>query len=160
AAQLTNAGADTVLFDLPVKEGDANGVVLKAVANLGKLSPAPLAGKALADAIVPANYDDGLELLRGCDLIVEAIAERMDWKQDLYRRIAPFVPAHAVLASNTSGLGINKLAEVLPEEMRHRFCGVHFFNPPRYMHLAELIPARTTDAAVLESLEAFLTTTL
>ena len=84
----------------------------------------------------------------------------MDWKQDLYRKIAPFVPAHAVLASNTSGLGINALASVLPEELRHRFCGVHFFNPPRYMHLAELIPADTTDAAVLEGLETFLTTQL
>jgi len=160
AAQLTNAGVDTVLFDLPAKEGDPNGVALKAIANLGKLSPAPLASKALAEAIVPANYDDGLELLRGCDLIIEAIAERMDWKQDLYRKIAPFVPDHAVLASNTSGLGINALVDVLPEQLRHRFCGVHFFNPPRYMHLAELIPARTTDAAVLEDLETFLTATL
>jgi len=160
AAHLTNAGVDTVLFDLPAKEGDPNGIVLKAIANLGKLSPAPLASKALAEAITPANYDSGAELLKDCDLIVEAIAERMDWKQDLYRKIAPFVPAHAVLASNTSGLGINKLAEVLPEELRHRFCGVHFFNPPRYMHLAELIPARTTDAAVLEGLETFLSSTL
>jgi 3-hydroxyacyl-CoA dehydrogenase len=65
-----------------------------------------------------------------------------------------------VLASNTSGLGINQLSDVLPEELRHRFCGVHFFNPPRYMHLAELIPAKATDAAVLEGLETFLTTTL
>ncbi len=165
AAHLTNAGVDTVLFDLPAKEGDPNGVVLKAIANLGKLSPAPFAGKALAEGIAPANYgttDDSsdLQLLRGCDLIIEAIAERMDWKQDLYRKIAPFVSAHAVLASNTSGLGINALADVLPEELRHRFCGVHFFNPPRYMHLAELIPARTTDASVLEGLEGFLVTTL
>ena len=160
AAHLTNAGVDTVLFDLPAKEGDPDGIVRKAIANLAKLSPAPLAGKGLADAITPANYDTGLEQLKSCDLIIEAIAERMDWKQDLYRKIAPFVPAHAVLASNTSGLGINALAEVLPEELRHRFCGVHFFNPPRYMHLAELIPARTTDKAVLEGLETFLTTTL
>lgn len=84
----------------------------------------------------------------------------MDWKQDLYRKIAPFVAPHAVLASNTSGLGINTLAEVLPEELRHRFCGVHFFNPPRYMHLAELIPASTTDQSILDGLETFLTTTL
>ncbi len=160
AAQLTNAGVDTVLFDLPTKEGDPNGIALKAIVNLGKMSPAPLASKTLAEAIVPANYDDGLELLRGCDLIIEAIAERMDWKQDLYRRIAPFVPEHATLASNTSGLGIDALADVLPEQLRDRFCGVHFFNPPRYMHLAELVPARTTDAAVLEGLETFLTTTL
>src|SRR4051812_29123277 len=114
AAQLTNAGIDTVLFDLPVTGGDSptarNGVVIKAIANLGKLSPAPLASRALGDAITAANYDDGLELLGGCDLIVEAIAERMDWKQDLYRKIAPFVADHAILASNTSGLGINALA--------------------------------------------------
>ncbi|MEL1264341.1 3-hydroxyacyl-CoA dehydrogenase/enoyl-CoA hydratase family protein [Pseudoxanthomonas putridarboris] len=160
AAHLTNAGVDTVLFDLPAKDGHPDGIVLKAIANLAKLSPAPLAGKSLAEAITPANYETGLEHLKGCDLIIEAIAERMDWKQDLYKKIAPFVAGHAVLASNTSGLGINKLAEVLPEELRHRFCGVHFFNPPRYMHLAELIPAKTTDAAVLEGLETFLTTTL
>ena len=160
AAHLTNAGVDTVLFDLPAKEGDPNGTVLKAIANLGRLSPAPLASRALAEAITPANYDTGLELLRGCDLVIEAIAERMDWKQDLYRKIAPYVADHAVLASNTSGLGINKLAQALPEQLRHRFCGVHFFNPPRYMHLAELIPADTTDREVLEGLETFLTTTL
>lgn len=160
AAHLTNAGIDTVLFDLPAKEGDKDGVVRKALANLAKLNPAPLASKSLAQAIVPANYETGLAELESCDLIIEAIAEKMDWKQDLYRKIAPHVPAHAVLASNTSGLGINALADVLPEELRHRFCGVHFFNPPRYMHLAELIPARATDKAVLEGLETFLTTQL
>ncbi|MGH8083388.1 MAG: 3-hydroxyacyl-CoA dehydrogenase family protein, partial [Lysobacter sp.] len=160
AAHLTNAGVDTILFDLAAKDGDPNGIVNKAIANLAKLSPAPLASKALAERLTAANYDTGLELLSGCDLVIEAIAERMDWKQDLYKKIAAHVPDHAVLASNTSGLGINKLAEVLPEQLRHRFLGVHFFNPPRYMHLAELIPAKTTDASVLEGLETFLTTTL
>src|SRR5690606_30809476 len=160
AAHLTNAGVDTVLFDLPAKEGDPNGIVNRAIANLGKLSPAPLASKSLATAITPANYELGLKRLQDCDLIIEAIAERMDWKQDLYEKIAPFVADHAVLASNTSGLGINRLAEALPEKLRPRFCGVHFFNPPRYMHLAELIPARGTDKAVLQGLEAFLTSTL
>src|SRR4051812_24763493 len=164
AAQLTNAGIDTVLFDLAASGGSTvdarNSIVAKAIGNLGKLSPAPLASRALGEAITAANYDDGLELLRECDLVIEAIAERMDWKQDLYRRIAPFVSDEAILASNTSGLGINALADVLPEQLRHRFCGVHFFNPPRYMHLAELIPARTTDPAVLDALETFLTTAL
>ena len=160
AAHLNNAGVDTVLFDLAAKDGDPSGVVVKAIGNLGKLSPAPLASKALAEAILPANYDTGLELLRGCDLIIEAIAEKMEWKQDLYRRIAPFVADHAVLASNTSGLGINALADVLPEQLRPRFCGVHFFNPPRYMHLAELIPAKGTEPEVLDALETFLTTQL
>ncbi|SIR05247.1 3-hydroxyacyl-CoA dehydrogenase/enoyl-CoA hydratase family protein [Solilutibacter tolerans] len=158
AAQLVNAGIDTVLFDLPAKEGDKNGIVQKAIANLTKLSPAPLGVKSLAEAIVPANYETDLGLLESCDLVIEAIAERMDWKQDLYKKIAPHVPAHAVLASNTSGLGINKLADVLPEELRYRFCGVHFFNPPRYMYLVELIPTKYTDQTVMDGLESFLTT--
>ena len=160
AAHLTNAGVDTVLFDLPAKEGDPNGIVLKAIENLKKLSPAPLADKSRAGAITPANYDKDLEKLKGCDLIVEAIAERLDWKKDLYAKIAPFVSKNAVLASNTSGLSINALADVLDEGLHHRFCGVHFFNPPRYMHLVEIIPCAKTDPAVLDGLEAFLTTTL
>ncbi len=160
AAHLVNAGVDTVLFDLPAKEGPPNGIVDKAIANLGKLSPAPLASKSLAGAITPANYDQHLDLLRGCDLIIEAIAERMDWKKSLYDRIEDHVAPHAIVASNTSGLSINALVEALPESLHARFCGVHFFNPPRYMHLAELIPCGKTRPAVLEGLETFLTTTL
>ena len=160
AAHLVNANVDTILFDLPAKDGEKNGIVNKAIANLGKLSPAPLAAKDKAAAIVAANYDDHLEWLKGCDLIIEAIAERLDWKKDLYAKILPYVNKNAVLASNTSGLSINSLADVLDESLHHRFCGVHFFNPPRYMHLAELIPCKDTDKAVLEGLESFLVTTL
>ncbi|HEX4853550.1 3-hydroxyacyl-CoA dehydrogenase/enoyl-CoA hydratase family protein [Arenimonas sp.] len=160
AAHLVNADVDTILFDLPAKEGPPNGIVDKAIANLGKLSPAPFASKAKAAAITPANYDQHLDLLKDCDLIIEAIAERMDWKKALYDRIEAYVAPNAILASNTSGLSINGLAEVLPESLHSRFCGVHFFNPPRYMHLAELIPCAKTDKQVLEGLETFLVTTL
>ena len=160
AAHLVNANVDTLLFDLAAKEGDKNGIVLKAIGNLGKLSPAPLAAKDRAAAIVPANYDEHLPWLQGCDLIIEAIAERLDWKKDLYAKILPHVAPHAILASNTSGLSINSLSDVLDESLHHRFCGVHFFNPPRYMHLAELIPCAKTDADVLQGLESFLVTTL
>lgn len=160
AAHLVNAGVDTLLFDLPAKDGPKNGVVDRAIANLGKLSPAPLASKALAGAITAANYDEHLPLLAGCDLVIEAIAERMDWKRDLYAKIAPHIAPHAIVASNTSGLSINGLAEAMPEAVRPRFCGVHFFNPPRYMHLAELIPCKGTEPAVLAGLEAFLVTAL
>jgi 3-hydroxyacyl-CoA dehydrogenase len=160
AAHLVNANVETILFDLTAKEGDKNGIVAKAIANLGKLSPAPLAAKDRAAAIVAANYDQNLEWLKGCDLIIEAIAERLDWKKDLYAKILPYVGPNTILASNTSGLSINSLADVLDESLHHRFCGVHFFNPPRYMHLAELIPCAQTDRAVLEGLEGFLVTTL
>lgn len=160
AAHLTQAGVETVLFELAAKEGDPNGLVLKAIAGLAKLSPSPLASKSVAATIIPANYDQHLEHLRGCDLIIEAIAERMDWKKDLYAKIAPFINAGAIVASNTSGLGINELASVMPEQIRHRFCGIHFFNPPRYMYLVELIPCAHTDAAVLDNLETFITSTV
>jgi 3-hydroxyacyl-CoA dehydrogenase len=160
AAHLSNAGVETVLFDLAAKEGPKSGIALKAIANLQKLSPAPLADKNVAATIIPANYDEDLEHLKDVDLVIEAIAERMDWKLDLYKKIASHLSPTAVIASNTSGLSINGLAEALPEEMRHRFSGVHFFNPPRYMHLVELIPTRLTDKNVLEGLEAFLTTAL
>ena len=160
AAHLTNADVETVLFDLPAKEGPKSGIALKAIENLKKLSPAPLADGNRAAAIIPANYEEDLDKLKDVDLVIEAIAERMDWKLDLYKKIAPHVSPTAVLASNTSGLSINGLAEALPEQLRHRFTGVHFFNPPRYMHLVELIPTRLTDANVLAGLEAFLTTTV
>jgi len=160
AAHLVNADVETILFDLAAKDGDKNGIVTKAIQNLGKLSPTPLGEKGRAAAIVAANYDENLEWLKGCDLVIEAIAERLDWKLDLYKKIAPYLSDNAVVASNTSGLSINALAEALPKSLRPRFSGIHFLNPPRYMHLVELIPDRETDPAILASLEAFLTTTL
>ena len=160
AAHLDNANVEVILFDLAAKEGDPNGIVNKAIANLGKLSPSPLAARAVAAEIQAANYDQHLPLLAHCDLVIEAIAERTDWKRDLYLKIAPHLKEGAVLASNTSGLSINGLAEALPSSRHSHFCGVHFFNPPRYMHLVELIPTRQTAPAIVEGLEKFLTSVL
>ncbi|MCC6135571.1 MAG: 3-hydroxyacyl-CoA dehydrogenase/enoyl-CoA hydratase family protein [Candidatus Contendobacter sp.] len=160
AAHLANAEVPVVLFDLPAKDGDPNGIAVKAIANLGKLNPAPFAVKERAALIKPANYDQHLEELRNCDLLIEAIAERPDWKADLYQRITPYLNERAILATNTSGLRINMLAESVPDALRSRFCGIHFFNPPRYMALVELIPCQQTDPAILDQLETFLVTTL
>ncbi|WP_283744459.1 3-hydroxyacyl-CoA dehydrogenase/enoyl-CoA hydratase family protein [Sideroxydans sp. CL21] len=160
AAHLVNANVETLLFELPSKEGDPNGNVNKALDGLKKLEPAAISSPAKITYIQAANYDQHLEKLRECDLIIEAIAERMDWKSDLYRKVAPFVNANAIFATNTSGLSINKLAEAFPESLRHRFCGIHFFNPPRYMHLVELIPCKGTEAELLDQLETFLVSTL
>ena len=135
AAHLVNCKVPVVLFDLPAKEGPKNGIVTKAVEGLKKLKPAPLGIPEDAALIQQANYEEHSELLKDCDLIIEAIAERMDWKLDLYKKIAPHVAKHAILASNTSGLSITMLSEVLPESIKPRFCGIHFFNPPRYMVL-------------------------
>ena len=160
AAHLVNVKVPVVLFDLAAKEGAKNGIVIRAIDNLKKLKPAPLGVADDAALIGQANYEEHLEQLRDCDLIIEAIAERMDWKLDLYAKIAPFIAPHAIVASNTSGLSITQLSEALPAAIQPRFCGIHFFNPPRYMQLVELINTPTTAPEVLDQLEAFVTSGL
>ena len=157
AAQCVNAGIETLLFDLTAKEGSANAIVDKAIAHLAKLKPSPLATAQTATLLQARNYEQNLADLSSCDLIIEAIAERLDWKEDLYKKISPHLGPHSILVSNTSGLSINTLCSVLPKQHHERFCGVHFFNPPRYMHLAELIPAETTTPMLLDDLETWLT---
>ncbi|MCC7150684.1 MAG: 3-hydroxyacyl-CoA dehydrogenase/enoyl-CoA hydratase family protein, partial [Rubrivivax sp.] len=160
AAHMVNCKVPVVLFDLPAKEGPKNGIVTKAIDNLKKLKPAPLGVSEDAALLQAANYEEHLALLGECDLVIEAIAERMDWKLDLYEKIAPALAPHAIVASNTSGLSITRLAQALPASVRPRFCGIHFFNPPRYMALVELINTATTQPEVLDRLEAFVTTAL
>jgi 3-hydroxyacyl-CoA dehydrogenase len=160
AAHLTNANVKAILFDLTAKEGPKNGIVTKAIEGMVKLSPAPFAAGHRATLITPANYDENLDLLKDCDLIIEAISERMDWKKALYEKVAPFVRGDAIFASNTSGLSITSLAEAMPASVRPRFCGIHFFNPPRYMKLVEIIPTAQTQPVILDQLEEFLTTTV
>jgi len=160
AAHCVNAGIETLLFDLPAKEGPVNGLIDKAIANLAKLKPAPLATPQTGALLQARNYEKNLADLTSCDLVIEAIAERLDWKEDLYKKISPHLTKNTILVSNTSGLSINSLSEVLPIQHREQFCGVHFFNPPRYMHLAELIPATTTSPQLLDKLETWLTSHL
>ena len=187
AAHLVNCRVPVVLFDLPAnmaptlaaaraslppegagstlgrpggETGQKNGIVAKAIEGLKKLKPAPLGVAEDAALIQQANYEEHLDLLKECDLVIEAIAERMDWKTELYHKIAPFLKEGAIVASNTSGLSITTLSEALPASIKPRFCGIHFFNPPRYMALVELINTPTTEAAVLDELEAFVTTAL
>ena len=116
AAHLVNVKVPVVLFDLPAKEGPKNGIVTKAVEGLKKLKPSPLGVPEDAVLIQAANYEEHLDQLKECDLVIEAIAERMDWKLDLYKRIAPARgAARDRRVSNTSGLSITKLSERCPK---------------------------------------------
>ena len=161
AAHCINARVPVILYDLPGKpDQPRNALAQRAVDSLKKINPAPLADHDQAALIEVANFEDDLPRLAEADLLIEAIAERMDWKHALYQKIAAHIPPHAIFATNTSGLSINALSSVLDENLRSRFCGVHFFNPPRYMHLLELIRTEHTNGTILDQLESFLTTTL
>lgn len=160
AAHLANADVEVLLFDLAQDERQPNAAIIRSIQQLARLEPAPLASRARLELIQPANYSQDLQRLRDCDWIIEAIAERPDLKTGLYTRIAPYLHDKALLTSNTSGISVNLLASALPEHLRARFCGVHFFNPPRYMPLVELVAGRATDHRVLDRLESFLVSAL
>ena len=165
AGHCINNKVSVILFDLPSypKDGqavDKNAIVNRAIANLQKLKPSPMALSIEASLVVGANYEDDLELLKDCDLVIEAIAERLDWKHDLYQKVSPYLAPHAIFATNTSGLSITKLSEGFSPDLQKRFCGIHFFNPPRYMHLLELIPTVHTDTNMLDVLESFMTSVM
>jgi len=158
ASHCTNAGYKTYLFDLKSEGSNPYKMVQDSLKRLTKLKPSPLAESvSLIEACI---YEQDLEKLVSCDIVIEAVAERLDIKESLYQKITPHLGEHTVLVSNTSGLSINSLKSVLPESMHERFCGVHFFNPPRYMHLAELIPCDSTAPALLDNLETWLTSGL
>ena len=156
AAHMANAGIPTLLLDM-VPQGDEprNRLALAALESLAKAKPAALYLGSYAARITPGNFEDDLPKLAQCDWIVEAVAENLEIKHALLARVAPHVGPRAVLTTNTSGLPIAQIASALPDTLRKRFFGTHFFNPPRYMQLLELIPASESDAGLVEGFAAF-----
>ena len=104
---------------------------------------------------MPGNFDDDLALVAGCDWVIEAVTENLEIKQALLEKIAPHLKPDAILTTNTSGLPIASIAAKMPRPLRRRWLGTHFFNPPRYMRLVEIVATPETDAAVVEAIAAF-----
>jgi 3-hydroxyacyl-CoA dehydrogenase len=156
AAHLANAGVSVLLLDLPGAEGARNSVADKAVDALKKSKPAAFYTPVAAARIRTGNFEDDLAQLAECDWVIEAVTEDLGIKQQLLARVAPHVQPHAFLTTNTSGIPVGSIASVLPEELRRRWFGTHFFNPPRYMRLVEVIPGPDTDPAAMASLSALL----
>jgi 3-hydroxyacyl-CoA dehydrogenase len=155
AAHLANAGIPTLLFDLASQPGSTEPQLSrKAIDALAKSRPAALFEPAFARLITPGNFDDDLPSLADCDWIIEAVAENLDIKTALLARVVPHLAAHALLTTNTSGLPIARIAASIPA-LRTRFFGTHFFNPPRYMRLLEIIPTPGSDPAILAAFSAF-----
>ncbi len=156
AAHFVNAGLDVFLYDQTGSTKNKNLLVKDAISGLKTLKPTPLLKASYLKYIKAANYDDDMEKLGECDLIIESIPDQLEWKADLYKKIAPYISSHAILASNTSNFTITELAEHIPKKLLSRFCGVHFFNPPRFLPLVELIAHKKTDTQLLAALENFL----
>jgi len=156
AAHLANAGIPTYLFDIAAKPGSAErrSLAEAALASLAQSKPAAFFEPPLARLITPGNFDDDLPKLAGCDWVVEAVAENLEIKTALLSRVLPHLAPHAILTTNTSGLPIHRIAASLPE-LRNPFFGTHFFNPPRYMRLVEIIPAPGVDPAAISAFAAF-----
>jgi 3-hydroxyacyl-CoA dehydrogenase len=172
AAHLANAGLEVLLLDVVPREptdeekGAGLGLGDRAVrdrvaaagrAALEKMKPAPLFLPENLARIAVGNLEDDLPRLRDCDWVVEVVVENMAVKKVLLgEKVAPHLSEHAVLSTNTSGLSVNEMAEVLPEALRRRFLVTHFFNPPRYMRLVEVVSSRYTDPAVAEGMAELL----
>ncbi|MGB5891999.1 MAG: 3-hydroxyacyl-CoA dehydrogenase/enoyl-CoA hydratase family protein, partial [Thermoanaerobaculia bacterium] len=154
AAFFASAGFDVLLYDLNQELAE------KGIETALAAKPAAFYDPKFAKKITPCDYDTNLDRFGECDWVIEAIAERLDWKLDLYAKIEPQLGDGAVLSTNTSGLSLAELAEGLGGDLRSRFMVTHFFNPPRYMRLVELVGGEATDAAVLERMRAFLSETL
>jgi 3-hydroxyacyl-CoA dehydrogenase len=156
AAQIANAGVSVELLDILPKAGnDRDAVAAGAIARLLKTEPAPLMHKDNARLIRPGNIEDHLGRLADCDWIVEAVIENLPAKQALYRRIQPVKRQGAILSSNTSTIPLAKLIEGLPVELARDFAITHFFNPPRYMRLLEIVAGPAGRSPALDALADF-----
>jgi 3-hydroxyacyl-CoA dehydrogenase len=154
AAHIANAGFAILLLDV-AQPGDPNRLATQALEALRKSKPAALASPEFAARITTGNFDDDLPKLKECDWIIEAVAENMEIKHGLLARVAPHLRPDAILTTNTSGLPVTEIAQALPQDLRPRWFGTHFFNPPRYMQLLEIVATADSDPAAVASVARF-----
>ena len=155
AALAASAGIPVDLLDIAATEGDRNGPAAQGLERAKKARPAAFMDLRRASLIRIGNTADDLGRLAACDLVIEAIIEQIEPKRALYAQLERLLPAHAIIASNTSGIPMALLTEGRTEGFKRRFVGMHFFNPPRYLHLLEIIPTAHTAPETLHDARAF-----
>ena len=155
AAHIANAGLPVLLLDLATPGANRNAIALRAVEALKKAKPAAFADPSAASLIAVGNFDDDLDKLNECDWVIEAVAEDLEIKRALLAKVASHLGERAILTTNTSGLPVATVGEQLPDGLRKRWFGTHFFNPPRYMRLLELIATTESDPAALQVIADF-----
>ncbi len=155
AAHIANAGLPVLLLDMVPASGGRNSLATQALETLKKAKPAAFVDASFAGHVQVGNFEDDLARLKDCDWVIEVVAENLEIKRNLLCKVAEHLGADAILTTNTSGLPVGKIAEVLPEELRRRWFGTHFFNPPRYMRLFELIATPMTDPGAVAAIAEF-----
>jgi 3-hydroxyacyl-CoA dehydrogenase len=155
AAHLANAGVNVVLLDLASEPPARSRIAAQALDNLKKSKPAAFFDPSVAARITIGNFEDDAALVRDCDWIIEAVTEDLGIKKALLEKIAPHLRPGAIVTTNTSGIPIASIAESLPEAFRRRSFGTHFFNPPRYMRLVEVIPTPDADPEAVRGIAEF-----
>ena len=156
AAQVANAGVPVVLLDIVPDGANDRSVIAKgAIEKMLKTNPAPLMHRRNAKLITPGNLEDDLGLLADCDWICEAVLENVAVKHDVYKKVDANRKKGAIITSNTSTIPLANLLETLPDSFAADFAVTHFFNPPRYMRLLEIVAGPKTKAAVIDTLRAF-----
>ena len=156
AAQVANAGVPALLLDIvPAGASDRNVLAKAALERLQKTEPAPLMSKAALKLIEIGNVEDDLAKLSDCDWIIEAVTEKLEAKQALYQKIQSSRKLGSILSSNTSTLPLKMLMDGMPAAMKRDFCITHFFNPPRYMRLLEVVAGPDTRVDAIAQVTEF-----
>ncbi len=172
AAHLANAGLDVLMLDIVPRElteeekkkgltledkAVRNRIAANALENLKKMKPAALYVKDYIKNIEIGNFEDDMGRISECDWVIEVVVENLDIKKKLLtEKVVPNISKEAILSSNTSGLSINTMAEFVPDDLKKRFLVTHFFNPPRYMRLMEIVPSKYTDPEVVKFMADFI----
>lgn len=156
ACHFANAGCEVLLLDILPKEGnDRNAVAGGHLAEALKSNPSPIYEKHFAKRITTGNFDDDLPKIKDCDWVIEVVVERLDIKQQVLANVEKYRKPGTLITTNTSGIPIHAIADGRSEDFQTHFLGTHFFNPPRYLPLLELIPGPKTNPAVVEFLEDY-----
>ncbi|MBZ0241647.1 MAG: 3-hydroxyacyl-CoA dehydrogenase family protein, partial [Bacteroidales bacterium] len=170
ACHFANIGLDVLLLDIvPREANDAekskglslkdkavrNRIVNDSLAAALKSKPSPIYKQSFAKRINTGNFDDDLQKINDCDWVIEVVIERLDIKQQVFEKVEKFRKPGSIITSNTSGISVEKMIEGRTEDFQQHFCGTHFFNPPRYLQLFEIIPTSKTLPEVLAFLSDY-----
>jgi 3-hydroxyacyl-CoA dehydrogenase len=152
ACHFANIGVEVLLLDIPAKEGHKNSIVNTALETAIKTNPSPIYTKSVVNNITTGNFEDDMKKIGAYDWVIEVVVENLDIKKKVFEQVEQYRKPGTIISSNTSGIPIHMMAEGRSEDFKANFCGTHFFNPPRYLRLLEIIPTSYTNPELVDFL--------